>query len=78
MEKLLFSMPERDTWRLDRVEGEALSMPFPRKLKWSVAIYCNPRGVRWNHQIKDIPKYNSLKTELDSCFNKRNGLQSSI
>ena len=31
-------------------------MSFFNKLKWSAALYCNPRGIGWNYQVRGIPK----------------------
>ncbi len=57
VEKLLFSSPERDCWRRDRKPGEALSLPWLAKMKWAAALYCSPRGVGWNFQVKGVPPY---------------------
>lgn len=58
--KLLFSDnpgPESNYWRCDKAEKEALSYPSFgwRKLVWTVMLVFNQRGVRWNHQVKNVP-----------------------
>jgi hypothetical protein len=58
--KLLFSDPpgpEASYWRIDRPAKEALSYAAFgwRKLVWSVMLVFNQRGVRWNHQVKNVP-----------------------
>ena len=57
LEKLLFHpIPEQDCWRVGKPAQEAMSMSFFSKLKWSAALYCNPRGIGWNYQARGIPK----------------------
>jgi hypothetical protein len=52
---LLFTDPELTYWRLDRPRAEAASMPFGfRKLQWAAALWINPRGIGWNHQVKGV------------------------
>ena len=53
--KLLFSLPERDYWRLNHQRGEALALSWRAKLKWAVALYSSPRGVGWNFRVKGVP-----------------------
>ena len=57
VEKLLFARPQRDYWRRDRKPGEALLLPSLAKWKWAAALYCSPRGVGWNFQVKGVPPY---------------------
>jgi hypothetical protein len=59
--KLLFSGPEGPEgsfWSIDRTKKEAVRFPaFSwRKLRWAVALICNQRGVRWNHEVKNVPR----------------------
>ena len=64
LEKLIFHpVPEKEYWRLDRPKAEAMSLPFISKLKWSAALYCNPRGIGWNYEVKGIPKYEAPGTK---------------
>ena len=57
LEKLLFHpIPEKDSWRVGKPAQEAMSMSFFNKVKWSAALYCNPRGIGWNYQVRGIPK----------------------
>ncbi|CAI6334459.1 unnamed protein product [Periconia digitata] len=57
--KLLFSAngPEAQYWRIDRPAAEARSfVGFGwRKLVWASMVVFNQRGVRWNHQVKNVP-----------------------
>ena len=61
LEKFLFSGeqgPEGDFWRIDRPVGEALSFrgfSFA-KWKWASMMMLNQRGIRWNHQVKNVPE----------------------
>ena len=64
VEKLLFSLPERDYWRLNRQPGEALTLSWPAKLRWAVALYYSPRGVGWNFRVKGVPAYTGPKSRL--------------
>ncbi|KAF2265000.1 toxin biosynthesis protein [Lojkania enalia] len=59
--KLLFSKnhnPEESFWRIDRPEQEAMSyMAFgPKKIRWAIMLIFNQRGIRWNHEVKNVPK----------------------
>jgi hypothetical protein len=59
--KLLFSDdpgPEVNYWRSDKPVNEAAGYRgFGwRKLRWAMALALNQRGVRWNHQVKNVPK----------------------
>jgi hypothetical protein len=49
--------PERHYWRIDRPAKEVTSYsPFGlEKLKWSASLMLNTRGIRWNHQVKNVP-----------------------
>ncbi|CAJ2504442.1 Uu.00g118360.m01.CDS01 [Anthostomella pinea] len=58
--KLLFSGrlgPEGKFWRTDRPKQEALAYKaFSwQKIRWALALIFNQRGVRWNHQVKNVP-----------------------
>ena len=65
LEKLLFHpVPEKEYWRMGRPAQEAMSMSFFSKLKWSAALYCNPRGIGWNYQVKGIPKQRAPNTKM--------------
>lgn len=53
IDRLLFTTPELSFWRVGEKEGEALSYGFGlKKLRWSAAIYFNPRGIHWNYAAK--------------------------
>ncbi|CAF9922109.1 hypothetical protein IMSHALPRED_005340 [Imshaugia aleurites] len=39
-----------------------MSMPLLSKLKWSAALYVNPRGIGWNYQVKGIPEQRASDT----------------
>lgn len=55
IDRLLFTTPELSYWRIGEKEGEAMSYGFGlKKLKWSAAIYFNPRGVHWNYAVKGM------------------------
>lgn len=64
VEKLLFGQPEGDCWRHDHKSGEALSLPWPAKWKWAAALYCSPRGVGWNYQVKGVPPYRGPNSKV--------------
>ena len=70
IEKLLFSLPERDYWRLNRQPGEALTLSWPAKFKWAIALYCSPRGVGWNFRVKGAPRYTGPKSRLGFVLNQ--------
>ncbi|MCJ1241371.1 hypothetical protein MMC14_009376 [Varicellaria rhodocarpa] len=64
IEKLTFTHPEEDFWRLDRARAEATSMsPGPSKLRWSAALWGGIRGVGWNHQVRGVPKATAPQTK---------------
>lgn len=57
--KLLFSGPqgpESKFWRVDRPRQEAIAYrPFSwQKLRWAFALIINQRGIRWNHEVKNV------------------------
>ncbi|KAH6666346.1 toxin biosynthesis protein [Halenospora varia] len=59
--KLLFSGPqgpESQFWRIDKPAKEAHSYPgFSwRKIRWAAVLMFNQRGVRWSHQVKNVPE----------------------
>jgi hypothetical protein len=58
LEKLIFSRPESDFWRLTRGPKDAFSLwPFSfGKLKWALGLCLNLRGIGWNFQVKGVPK----------------------
>ncbi|KAH6657452.1 membrane bound O-acyl transferase family-domain-containing protein [Truncatella angustata] len=80
--KLLFtgpSGPEGDFWRIDRPKQEALGYRALswQKIRWAFALILNQRGVRWNHQVKNVhpvqttkkSKFLALQTlEFIKCF----------
>jgi hypothetical protein len=60
LSKLLFSEypgPENNYWRIDKPAKEALTFAAFgwRKLVWATMLVFNQRGVRWNHQVKNVP-----------------------
>ena len=61
LDKVLFSGvngPEGSFWRIDGPAREAMRMTAfnLEKLRWAAVIMINLRGVRWNYQVKNIPK----------------------
>ncbi|EMD58400.1 hypothetical protein COCSADRAFT_176603 [Bipolaris sorokiniana ND90Pr] len=50
--------PESALWPVDKQPGVALTWPAFgwRKLKWSVSLILNLRGIRYNFQVKNVPK----------------------
>jgi hypothetical protein len=50
--------PEHYFWRVDRPahEAEQFGAFGPKKLKWAVALLFNMRGVRWNYEVKNVPR----------------------
>ena len=48
--------PEAHYWRVDRPEREALTFAVLswKKLVWALMLVFNQRGVRWNHQVKNV------------------------
>ena len=64
LEKLFFTNPEQDFWRVDQPKAEAASMPMGlSKLRWSTALRLNLRGVGWNYQVKNIPQSTGPQTK---------------
>lgn len=57
VEKLLLARPEEDYWRHNHKSREPLSLSWLTKCKWAAALYCSPRGVGWNYQVKGVPHY---------------------
>lgn len=55
--KLLYYRPEVDFWRDGREKSEAFFMEglSAEKWKWAAALYCSPRLVGWNQQVKGVP-----------------------
>lgn len=67
--KLLFSPsdgPEDQFWRIDKPAREARSYAAfgIRKLRWTAALIFNQRGIRWSHQVKNIPQSPSTSRHL--------------
>ena len=61
IEKVLFCNPpgpETDLWRIDSTRQEALSFAGfgYRKIRWAVVLLFNLRGIRWNWEVKNVPK----------------------
>lgn len=61
LEKILFSSdpgPEADLWHVDKPAREALSFPGfgLQKLIWALVVMLNMRGIRWNYEVKNIPR----------------------
>lgn len=59
--KLLFSDtpgPESNYWRAnDQAKAALLYSGFGwQKLRWAIMLVFNQRGVRWNHQVKNVPQ----------------------
>jgi hypothetical protein len=50
--------PEHHFWRIDRPahEAEQFGAFGPKKLKWAAAMLFNMRGVRWNYEVKNVPR----------------------
>ena len=71
--KLLYYYPERDFWRADREKHEALRMKglSAEKWKWAAALYCSPRLIRWNQQVKGIPSSPVMARNLNGFFIER-------
>ncbi|KAI0516996.1 toxin biosynthesis protein [Xylaria bambusicola] len=45
-------------WRVDRDPAEAMRYaPFrAKKIWWALALMFNQRGIRWSHQVKNVPQ----------------------
>jgi len=58
--KLMFSSdgPEARYWRIDKPIAEARSyLGYGwKKLVWATMLIFNQRGIRWNHQVKNVPQ----------------------
>ncbi|MCJ1380203.1 hypothetical protein MMC17_003306 [Xylographa soralifera] len=64
--KLVFSGeqgPEAYYWRVDRPAKEALNFAaFTwKKFIWALMLVFNQRGIRWNHQVKNVPRMNATR-----------------
>ncbi|RYP43674.1 hypothetical protein DL768_009792 [Monosporascus sp. mg162] len=48
--------PESSFWRMDHPRQEALTYKaFSwQKIRWAFALIVNQRGVRWNHEVKNV------------------------
>ncbi|PSN66993.1 hypothetical protein BS50DRAFT_588029 [Corynespora cassiicola Philippines] len=57
--------PESALWPVDNAPGVALTYPAFgwRKVKWAVSLILNLRGVRYNFQVKNVPKARFWGTE---------------
>lgn len=56
--KLAFAdPPEKHYWRTDKPAREATAYAAFgwKKLKWAASLMLNSRGIRWNHEVKNIP-----------------------
>ena len=58
---LCFGAPERKFWKMDgraltaeQREVELMEKSFGERLRWSWAIWSNPRGLGWSHQAPGI------------------------
>ena len=49
--------PEASFWRVDKPAREAVTYSSfgLQKLRWSVVLVFNMRGIRWNYQVKKVP-----------------------
>lgn len=61
LEKVLFSGPgewEGSFWHVDQPAREATAYTAFgfSKLKWALVLLINLRGIRWNFQVKNVPK----------------------
>lgn len=59
--KLLFSGaagPEAHFWRIDNAakEGQSYKNFGWKKIGWATELMFNQRGIRWNHQVKNVPR----------------------
>jgi len=50
--------PESALWPIDKAPGVALTWPAFgwRKIKWAVSLILNLRGIRYNFQVKNVPR----------------------
>ncbi|KAF2677290.1 putative toxin biosynthesis protein [Lentithecium fluviatile CBS 122367] len=50
--------PEANYWHIDKPAREATSYATFgwMKFKWAFMLMLNTRGIRWNHQVKNVPK----------------------
>lgn len=61
LEKILFAAdpgPEASFWHIDKPAREAIDFAAfsYQKLRWAIALMFNMRGIRWNHEVKNIQK----------------------
>lgn len=69
IDRLLFTTPELSFWRVGDKKGEALTYGFGfKKLKWSAAIYFNPRGIHWNYATKGINPTGGVPSRKDFVY----------
>lgn len=61
IEKLLFHIPEQEYWQLSR-SNKAIVPPNGGKMKflWAIALLINPRGIRWNYEIRGISQSGTI------------------
>ncbi|MCJ1458991.1 hypothetical protein MMC28_009368 [Mycoblastus sanguinarius] len=77
LEKILFSAdpgPEASLWHVDKPAQEALSYAAfgLSKIRWATVIMLNMRGVRWNFEVKNIPKANKCSRRWFLAFQSLN------
>jgi hypothetical protein len=72
--KLNFSNPpEMNFWRIDRSSREAKGYTAFEysKTKWAAGLILNTRGIRWNHQVKNVstkPKQTKFSFLVSQAF----------
>ena len=55
LDRLLFGTAELRYWADGDAPGEAATWGFGwRKIKWSMNLWADPRGVRWNYRAKGV------------------------
>ena len=65
---VFYPVPEKEYWRSDKSRAETMSLSFFDKMKWSAALYCSPRGIGWNYQVKGVPEYKPPHTKAQFFF----------
>lgn len=61
LEKIILSAhpgPEASLWHIDKPAREALGYHGfgLQKLRWALVLMFNMRGIRWNFEVKNVPK----------------------
>ena len=71
LKKLAFGLPEQDYWRVDRPHAEAMSMRglSTTNFKSAAALYCSPRLVGWNQQVKGSQSTKRRQVKPPSLWN---------